>query len=83
MINNSLGEEVYGPRPTLMSMEEVAYELGLSVGTLRNWRLKGDHPLMNDKAIRPGGRALRWHRDDVDEYVNGLRNKANTNDSNN
>lgn len=50
--------------PHLFTIEELSAHLGLSVGTLRNWRVEGRGP----RAAVIGGR-LRWRPEDVAAWV--------------
>lgn len=55
-------------RPLAMTEREVAARLGLSVATLRAWRLKGKGPPF----VR-FGRAVRYIEQDVDRFVEASR----------
>jgi hypothetical protein len=52
----------------LVDEHVAARELGLSVRTLRNWRVNGRGPRFR----RLSRRAVRYHRDDLAEYVAAL-----------
>lgn len=56
----------------LITIEEAATALGVSVATLRAWRLAGKGP----NAIRPGKR-LQFIRSEVDGYYAQMRNEQN------
>ncbi|WP_082993280.1 helix-turn-helix domain-containing protein [Mycobacterium sp. 1245111.1] len=49
---------------TLLTIQELAERLTVSVGCIRAWRLRGDGP----PAIRVGT-ALRWDSREVDEWL--------------
>ena len=49
---------------TLLTIQELADRLTVSVGCIRAWRLRGDGP----PAIRVGT-ALRWDSREVDEWL--------------
>ena len=59
-----------GKRPTgeLLTIQELAERLTVSVGCIRAWRLRGDGP----PAIRVGT-ALRWDPHEVDEWLDSRR----------
>lgn len=52
----------------LLTIQELAEWLTVSVGCVRAWRLRGDGP----PAIRIGT-ALRWDPGEVDEWLNSRR----------
>ncbi|GAB5004185.1 hypothetical protein MAHJHV63_24480 [Mycobacterium avium subsp. hominissuis] len=52
------------PLGTLLTIQELAERLTVSVGCIRAWRLRGDGP----PAIRVGT-ALRWDSREVDEWL--------------
>jgi predicted DNA-binding transcriptional regulator AlpA len=52
------------PLGTLLTIQELAERLTVSVGCIRAWRLRGDGP----PAIRIGT-ALRWDSREVDEWL--------------
>jgi predicted DNA-binding transcriptional regulator AlpA len=52
------------PLGTLLTIQELADRLTVSVGCIRAWRLRGDGP----PAIRVGT-ALRWDSREVDEWL--------------
>jgi excisionase family DNA binding protein len=56
------------PPSELLTIQELAERLTVSVGCIRAWRLRGDGP----PAIRVGA-ALRWDPDEVDEWLNSRR----------
>lgn len=49
----------------LLTEREAARRLGLSPGTLRNWRSRGRGPI----AVRFGSRCVRYRVSDVDSYI--------------
>lgn len=57
-------QEVRHPLGTLLTIQELADRLTVSVGCIRAWRLRGDGP----PAIRIGT-ALRWDSREVDEWL--------------
>jgi excisionase family DNA binding protein len=52
----------------LLTIQELAERLTVSVGCIRAWRQRGDGP----PAIRVGT-ALRWDPGEVDEWINSRR----------
>jgi excisionase family DNA binding protein len=52
----------------LLTIDELAKRLTVSVGCVRSWRLKGEGP----PAIRVGT-ALRWDRAEVDAWLDSRR----------
>ncbi len=50
--------------PVALTERQVAHQLGLSVATLRAWRLRGRGP----RFVR-FGRAVRYLADDVEQFV--------------
>ena len=54
--------------PRLLTIQQVADRLTVSVGCLRAWRIRGDGP----PAIRLGS-ALRWDERDVDAWLDSRR----------
>ena len=56
------------PLGTLLTIQELADRLTVSVGCIRAWRLRGDGP----PAIRVGT-ALRWDSREVDEWLDFRR----------
>lgn len=56
----------------LITIEEAAHTLGVSVATLRAWRLAGKGP----NAIRPGKR-LQFIRSEVEGYYTQMLNQQN------
>jgi predicted DNA-binding transcriptional regulator AlpA len=52
----------------LLTIQELAERLTVSVGCIRAWRLRGDGP----PAIRVGT-ALRWDPHEVDEWIDSRR----------
>jgi predicted DNA-binding transcriptional regulator AlpA len=52
------------PLGTLLTIQDLAERLTVSVGCIRAWRLRGDGP----PAIRVGT-ALRWDSREVDEWL--------------
>jgi excisionase family DNA binding protein len=52
----------------LLTPEQVAERLGLSVLTVRAWLRSGQLP-----GVKPGGRVWRVREHDLDEYIRGLR----------
>jgi predicted DNA-binding transcriptional regulator AlpA len=52
----------------LLTIQEVAGRLTVSVGCIRAWRLRGEGP----PAIRVGS-ALRWDPDEVDGWLDSRR----------
>lgn len=52
----------------LLTIQELAERLTVSVGCIRAWRLRGDGP----PAIRIGT-ALRWDPREIDEWLNSRR----------
>lgn len=55
-------------RRELLTIQEVAERLTVSVGCIRAWRLRGEGP----PAIRVGS-ALRWDPDEVDVWLDVRR----------
>jgi excisionase family DNA binding protein len=56
------------PLGTLLTIQELAERLTVSVGCIRAWRVRGDGP----PAIRIGT-ALRWDSREVDEWLDSRR----------
>lgn len=56
------------PARKLLTIQELAERLTVSVGCIRAWRLRGDGP----PAIRIGT-ALRWDPREIDEWLNSRR----------
>ena len=52
----------------LLTPEQVAERLGLSVLTVRAWLRAGTLP-----GVKPGGRLWRMREVDLDDYIRGLR----------
>lgn len=52
----------------LLTIQQVAARLAVSVGCIRAWRLRGEGP----PAIRVGS-ALRWDSDEVDSWLDNRR----------
>ncbi|WP_448460226.1 helix-turn-helix transcriptional regulator [Mycobacterium syngnathidarum] len=52
----------------LLTIQQVAARLAVSVGCIRAWRLRGEGP----PAIRVGS-ALRWDSDEVDIWLDNRR----------
>lgn len=65
--------------PKLMDLKEVAAALCLRPQTIIRKRVsEPDHPLFS-KAVKPGGShnsPLAWFRDDVDAYLESMRDGA-------
>lgn len=53
------------PAPNMMTDVEVARYLGLSVGTIRRWRLLGASSL----PYRRFGGSVRYWKEEVDEWI--------------
>ncbi|EFV12912.1 hypothetical protein HMPREF9336_02249 [Segniliparus rugosus ATCC BAA-974] len=56
----------------LLASKEVAQRLGCTRDHILHLRVRGGHPLFNDKAIKLGRTAqapLRWRESDVEEYI--------------
>lgn len=53
--------------PLLLNTEQVSALTGLAVSTLQNWRTEGAGP----RYVKIG-RAVRYHRRDVEEWVTAL-----------
>lgn len=70
----TMNNEIYIEDEPLMTIADVAAALSLSTATLYEWRTRGDHPLMNDKAIQLGAHSPRWRRSDVNDWIAGLLN---------
>ena len=51
-----------------LSVAEIAERLGISVSTVRRWRLTGEGP----RWIRIGGASIRYSIRDLDDWVAGL-----------
>lgn len=56
---------------TLLTTEQLSSEIQMSKRTITKWRSEGKGP----KYITIGGR-VRYHRDDVNEWLNETRKKA-------
>ncbi len=57
-----------GTPERLLTPEQVAERLGLSVLTVRAWLRAGTLP-----GVKPGGRLWRMREADLDGYIRGLR----------
>ena len=56
----------------LLTSQEVADQLGITEGTLRNWRYEGEGP----KYVKLRKRLVRYRLADVQAYVDALPNAA-------
>jgi len=56
-------------RSKMLSAKEAAYELGVEVQTLHNWRNQGKGPTF----YRVGGRTIRYRLDDIEVYMKKYR----------
>ena len=56
-----------GIQERLLTPEQVAERLGLSVLTVRAWLRAGTLP-----GVKPGGRVWRMRETDLDDYIRGL-----------
>lgn len=61
-----MNEHAGGPE-RLLTPEQVAERLGLSVLTVRDWLRSGRLP-----GVKPGGRVWRVREHDLDEYIRRL-----------
>ena len=59
-----------------LSTREAACYLGLSVRTLNRYRVSGDGPVFH----RFGGRAVRYRRDDLDDWAAARRRVSTVDD---
>lgn len=56
----------------LLTSQEVAAQLGITEGTLRNWRYEGEGP----KYVKLRKRLVRYRPTDVQAYVDALPDAA-------
>lgn len=69
-VRSKVGRQNAGrPEPSrLLTIEQLAQRLTVSVGCIRSWRMKGEGP----PAIRVGT-SLRWDSGEVDAWLDGRR----------
>ena len=56
----------------LLTSQEVADQLGITEGTLRNWRYEGEGPTY----VKLRKRLVRYRRTDVQAYIDALPSAA-------
>jgi len=64
-------DEQAGAHERLLTPEQVAERLGLSVLTVRDWLRSGRLP-----GVKPGGRVWRVRAHDLDAYIRGLSRES-------
>ena len=70
-----MNEQAGGPE-RLLTPEQVAERLSLSVLTVRDWLRSGRLP-----GVKPGGKVWRVREHDLDEYIRGLSREGGTSKS--